>query len=165
MHSHLRFCSSPTTPRHSRQHRRMIPSSSGTRQPALARPRSWGITAKSARSRLLQPVHLSSPNIGTFILNSLSLSPTASTATLVLDISKVMPSSLLQHVNRWGIGLGEDDAWVTWGSQKVQWLLPIYQLGGVGYNSIDGGYRMLFRTSIAFSVLVHSRASHGARHS
>jgi WD40 repeat protein len=68
-------------------------------------------------------------NVGTFTLNNLSLSPTASTATPALEVSNARPGSLLQHVNRWGIGLSEDNAWVTWGSHKVLWLPPTYRPG------------------------------------
>jgi WD40 repeat protein len=68
-------------------------------------------------------------NVGTFTLNNLSLSPTASTATPALEVSNARPGSLPQHVNRWGIGLSEDNAWVTWGSRKVLWLPPTYRPG------------------------------------
>ncbi|KAK4144138.1 uncharacterized protein C8A04DRAFT_36800 [Dichotomopilus funicola] len=70
-------------------------------------------------------------DIGAFTLNNLSLSPMALTDTPALEMSKAMlkamPSPLPQHINRWGIGLSEDNAWVIWGSHKVLWLPPTYR--------------------------------------
>ncbi|KAK3902612.1 hypothetical protein C8A05DRAFT_15350, partial [Staphylotrichum tortipilum] len=66
-------------------------------------------------------------DIGTFTLNKLSLLPTASTATPALEVSKARSDSLPQHVNRWGIGLSEDNAWITWDSYNVLWLPQTYR--------------------------------------
>ncbi|KAK4142420.1 vegetative incompatibility protein HET-E-1 [Dichotomopilus funicola] len=68
-------------------------------------------------------------DIGTFTLNNLSLLPTASTAAPALEVSKVMASSLLQHINRLGVGLSEDNAWITWDSYKMLWLPSTYRPG------------------------------------
>lgn len=68
-------------------------------------------------------------NAGTFTLNNLSLSATTSTATPAPEISKEMPNPVPQQVNRRGIGLSEDNAWVTWDSHKVLWLPPTYRPG------------------------------------
>ncbi|KAK4148427.1 putative WD domain protein, partial [Chaetomidium leptoderma] len=68
-------------------------------------------------------------DVGSFTLNSLSMSPTASTATPALKVSKAMHSPLSQQVNRCGVGLSEDNVWVTWGSHKVLWLPPSYRPG------------------------------------
>ncbi len=61
-------------------------------------------------------------NVGTFMLDNLLWSLSTLSATLP-------PSPTPQHVNRSGIGLSEDNEWVTWNSHKVLtlWLPRIYR--------------------------------------
>ncbi len=62
--------------------------------------------------------------VGTFALNNLSLSLSS-----ILAASKPVPGPHPQTLDRKGVGLSEDRAWVTWDSHKVLWLPPVYRPG------------------------------------
>ena len=68
--------------------------------------------------------------IGTFTLNKLSSPPINLTVTAITaPVSIAAPSPSSTQVKRWGMGLSEDNAWVTWCSHKVLWLPPTYRPG------------------------------------
>ncbi|KAH8742668.1 hypothetical protein F5883DRAFT_387437, partial [Diaporthe sp. PMI_573] len=58
-------------------------------------------------------------DVGTFVLNSPSSAQVATIAPA--------PGYLPQTVDRQGIGLSKDKAWVTWDSHKILWLPPAYR--------------------------------------
>jgi WD40 repeat protein len=74
-------------------------------------------------------------DVGTFTLNSPSSPSPLSTSAIPAAVRTApppptpvpAPGPLPQRVDRWGIGLSEDRAWVTWDSHEVLWLPPAYR--------------------------------------
>jgi hypothetical protein len=74
-------------------------------------------------------------DVGTFTLNSPSSPSPLSTSAIPAAVRTApppptpvpAPGPLPQRVDRWGIGLSEDLAWVTWDSHEVLWLPPAYR--------------------------------------
>jgi WD40 repeat protein len=94
-------------------------------------------------------------DIGTFVLNL----PSSTQVATVFPT----PGYLPQTVDRRGIGLSKDKAWVTWDSHKILWLPPAYRprMSAVTASTVAIGCplgRVVLMTFSAVNGLVNSTA-------